>query len=782
MFNLCKEKIINYVIIVIIVGVGSVTFFIIIFLIILMIENSNLRKENSELKRKLGIEGQVINTSVNNNINEVKQNVSPNTVNNVNVNNSVPKSVDNKQSNSASLFIVGAILIVLASLIFIGSTWDLIPGLIKTIILIMFQLFFNLMSNVCRDKYKLEKTSNLFFYLVLIFVPIITLSLALFNVVGPYLSVGGEGFLLYVAITFLISDFIYKCVQTDRKIIKKFGVVSEILAIVYLLVYLKFEFINMMFVLAIYNVIVFILLHGNYLKKEDYKVINDILFYGNLIILVFSISGDNVFSNLGLLLYSFLCFGRLFVKNDERILNLILGTICYSFGLELICDLVSINYYFIYLIMMLPLFSLSFILNNKEKDTLCYMVSIISSLFIAINQFEMDRNYLWCLSYLLLSINYVVSFVLSQKHLLKYLSYLGICVLFGMLFEVYDMLNYTRYIPLVFVVLIYGLEYLVSSLKDKASNKVLMMTLIIEALIFMRSYSVLIPLGLMLVFVYLEKEKEWWLFVPILCSLSVFYIINSEVNSLIFLLAIVLLSLISMLRKEVNVYSITSLVAIFMSVPIIRYDSMLFSVLVFIWGVCHIIVNSKNRNKLYKFVTALSALSLYVCLLNDLEVGLTSIYSLGYFVTLIYLTRYVIDDDSVRGVIEALGFLMIASSCLIMMKSEIDGFIEVFILFMIAIISYKKYQPCFVISVIFIIIYVLIETAEFLFMIPWYVYVLGIGFAFILMGTNEEKKKKENLDNKVVNGEKVNSDSSKVNELGIELPIVKDAEKIEKNK
>ena len=757
------------------------TLLILIFLVILIIDNSKLKKENIELRKKLGI-----NTSLpltNGSVSKIqKDSVTSNNSNTgvgqnnschatCSVNNSV-KTVQQQQSNSGSLFLVGSILVVLASLLFLASSWDLLPGLIKTIILVCFQLFFTMMSNVCKEKYKLNKASNSFFCLAMAFVPIVLLSLSLFGVIGEFLSVHGDGFILYIGIVFALSDAFYKIVPTERLFIRKFGVVAEILAIFFVLLYFGVGYEVVLFVLSIYNILVFFLLHGGFVEKKDYFVIHTILLYFNLVNLLICICSEEIFGNIGLLLYAGFHFVKLSWKEEEKNTQgiLVLGMACYAFGGEMLCDLVEVNYYFLYLLLLLPLFGLYFVFKDEKlKDMIPTWVGILASLFVLYSNGFFEKNYSWLLMYVLLSFIYVVSFVLGQKHVFKYLSYLGlylVCVTFLCINSENDLI---KYISLGIVLFMYGVEWFVPKLKDKNSKKVMMSVLILDSFVMMNSYSVLLPLVMMIVLVILEKEKEYYLLVPMLCGLTVFYVKEGMINNLLFLCTIATLSMVSIYRKKINIYSVVSLVGIFMSIQVIKYESFMLSLIFLVWGISHIVVNQKEKNTLYKLVSAISGLSLYINLLDIMEMEFVSVYSLGYYVTLILVTRFILEKNSFTEFLEYFLFIIIGFTSLFMMRGELDGLFEVFILFMISVVSHNKYKPYFRMSVVFIFIYVLMESAQFLIFIPWYVYVLGIGLAFIMLGAKEEKKKKkDNSMNNHVGGSQENIVISK--EENVELP------------
>ena len=97
----------------------------------------------------------------------------------------------NRISNSI-LIVAGAILIVIASIIFLATGWETMHGFLKTLILVGIQFIFYGFGYISNEKLNIPKIGRMFNYLTLAFVPIVIMSLSFFELVGEYLSIGGE--------------------------------------------------------------------------------------------------------------------------------------------------------------------------------------------------------------------------------------------------------------------------------------------------------------------------------------------------------------------------------------------------------------------------------------------------------------------------------------------------------------------------------------------------------------------------------------------------------------
>ncbi len=115
------------------------------------------------------------------------------------------------------ILVIGSILIILSSVIFLTSNWYDISELIKIIIVFLVLGVF-LATSYIADKYlNLKQTSIAFFNIALTYIPIALFLIALFELFGKFLSLYGLGKYLYLTISSLIVTIIYYFCATKRK-------------------------------------------------------------------------------------------------------------------------------------------------------------------------------------------------------------------------------------------------------------------------------------------------------------------------------------------------------------------------------------------------------------------------------------------------------------------------------------------------------------------------------------------------------------------------------------
>ena len=107
------------------------------------------------------------------------------------------KTEEEKQNERNTIILVtGATLIILAAILFLTSTWSIIPNIIKTIVLVCLVGVFIGGSTIAKDK-GLVKTSETFYYMAMAYIPIALFSVSAFSLFGHYLSLYGEGRFIY---------------------------------------------------------------------------------------------------------------------------------------------------------------------------------------------------------------------------------------------------------------------------------------------------------------------------------------------------------------------------------------------------------------------------------------------------------------------------------------------------------------------------------------------------------------------------------------------------------
>lgn len=107
-----------------------------------------------------------------------------------------------KISSINVMLILGALLIILAGLIFATTTWKILGNGVKAAMILSFSAVFFAASSLSERKLKLPKTGMLFYILGSAFLPITIIASGYFRVFGVYLSLFGRGKALVIAAAF----------------------------------------------------------------------------------------------------------------------------------------------------------------------------------------------------------------------------------------------------------------------------------------------------------------------------------------------------------------------------------------------------------------------------------------------------------------------------------------------------------------------------------------------------------------------------------------------------
>ena len=116
--------------------------------------------------------------------------------------NTSPKPEKHKVSSINVLFIIGALFIITAGLIFATTTWEFLSSGIRAVVILSLSALFFAASSLAERKFSLQKTGMLFYTLGSVFLPITLIAAGYFKVFGEWFSLTGEGRPLLLAITF----------------------------------------------------------------------------------------------------------------------------------------------------------------------------------------------------------------------------------------------------------------------------------------------------------------------------------------------------------------------------------------------------------------------------------------------------------------------------------------------------------------------------------------------------------------------------------------------------
>lgn len=647
------------------------------------------------------------------------------------------------------LMITGAILIVIASIIFLATGWETMHGFLKTLILFGIQMIFALFGYVSNEKLNIPKIGKMFNYLTLAFVPIIILSLSFFELVGDYFSVGCEGFTYYIGLSLIASDIVYKIygkVKNDL-FAKRSSLVVEALAILFIVTNIDLMYIEV-FAMIIHTIIIYLLLQGGFLDKEAYSKIN--IFYAVLLIAVSafqSLAEVNIMTFTNLILLALNFFIRCLDTQDETEKKplLVLFFISYLLSIRII-EKVEISPYFLYLLSLLPIIGLTKVVKTETmKKNILRVVGILTVAITAYATLDAEQTVYYLLTYIIGFILSIIVYALTDKSFYKLWSYVTFSAIFFSICYITEIEGVAEYILLVIPVLVYAIEVVYDKLKDNTSPIFIIGALCIETLVLVEEYTMLIPLILMTIYMLLERKKEL-LLIPMFASFLVYSLDSEILVTATFGILTIVYVLASISVKGFNRYTIFSVLTLFSLCIDLEVSAYVTWSLLLIWGIVHYICKPKENNEVYLSAIVFSIFGLYVKCLVDIESELYANYALGIILVTISMTKGVFKkgEETLLAFIECgvIGFLTLVAAFAV--SDPLDGVVYLGILLVLSIFAYvKEWRYYLYSSIISMIFGVIMLTAEYWKEIPWYVYILVIGLALIIFAMYDEKRKQQ---------------------------------------
>src|SRR5690625_5798574 len=114
-----------------------------------------------------------------------------------------------RERNITWILNLGVILLLIGGLVLATSTWDTLSNWMKAGLIGVVSLFFFGLAYFSERVLKIEKTAFAFHVLGSLFLPIVMISIAYFELFGPYFSFAGEGRYLFGAVISLVILPIY---------------------------------------------------------------------------------------------------------------------------------------------------------------------------------------------------------------------------------------------------------------------------------------------------------------------------------------------------------------------------------------------------------------------------------------------------------------------------------------------------------------------------------------------------------------------------------------------
>lgn len=145
------------------------------------------------------------------------------------------KEIDKETLKNNLILITGSIFIILAAIIFLTSTWNIVPNVVKTITLVLLIGVFLGASHIAKKIFRLEETSRTFFNIGMSYIPIAMFSITLFGLLGDYLSISGAGVNIYFSICIILLSLMYFYLATVGKLTNLYLIITSIISVPILL-------------------------------------------------------------------------------------------------------------------------------------------------------------------------------------------------------------------------------------------------------------------------------------------------------------------------------------------------------------------------------------------------------------------------------------------------------------------------------------------------------------------------------------------------------------------
>ena len=240
-------------------------------------------------------------------------------------------SISNDDIKNTCILVVGAILIVLAAVVFLTSEFG--NNILKTAVLILLFGIFYKFSNVAEKKYHLNKTSKAFFYISMAYIPICLISFCVLEIMGEYFSLHGDGVYMYCSFSMIVTSIVYYFMYKiqNAKGLFASSILAQLVSIV--LFFVTFE--NNIYIVMIAFLVYNIFLRG--LKCNDKELqfldgINMIIPYAISCGIIYTFPDVSIYK---LALFPLLAINLMLLRKKEEMTSYILSVVIYSFGFYL---------------------------------------------------------------------------------------------------------------------------------------------------------------------------------------------------------------------------------------------------------------------------------------------------------------------------------------------------------------------------------------------------------------------------------------------------------------
>lgn len=666
-----------------------------------------------------------------------------------------------QESKNTGVLITGAILIVLSAIVFLTSTWNTIPNILKTLVIILLSGVFLGASKLAKDKFNLEKTSNTFFYIAMAYVPICLISCSVFGLFGEFFSIYGPGNLIYLTAVMIITSIIYFVNYKKRNSngLLYGSMLSQVSAVIIFTLIFENSAKLILINLLLYNVLLMLLSKTRSIGKVKFikYMYTSIAYIAGFITLFYLYELD--IEILVTLIFLALNFLLLYRKNRKNVLNAYLFSISlylvgiYFAGITIYNETFKIAIEMCYIVLVYLIGRIILKLNNDENLLKSLMlVAVLSMSGVYLEIYSFDKVFISpVIASIVLVIMALVSYIsVKENKIFKYCSYMSVMLF---LYSCIDFLNLTAdiklLIPAISTVLITILENNYPKLKDGFSRIFIVAMQVIGygALACLESSSGTLFTILFSVYLFYNNtknsENEVLKIIPLIGMMpTLFYNDLDEITNVVLRFSIIIgLTALSIYKKKISMSTVFSGIYLFFTVLDFENDFVILGLFI-IWSAVHCyFIESEKSKDLFKAILYFCITAVYIRFLDEFNLNeYMSFYMIGVTISaIVYLKtiifKYIKDTDGIEYLVLSIIYLW----ALITYSNEKDGMIYVVALVGLLIFSYnQKYGAVFIVTALAIIVNALALTRAFWFSIPWWIYLLLIGSILIAFAMKNE--------------------------------------------
>ena len=659
--------------------------FLVVLLIIVIEKNSKLTKELKKQEKiisfcpKCGYDlyGKTQNFNVHS-TNQMQSNID---MPKMNIIEKEQKELKNKMSEKEiknnSILIVGSVLIILSSIIFLSSTWTITNEFIKLLILsLIFGVF--LISSFVADKYlSLNKTSKIFFNIAVFYIPIILFSISLFELFGEYLSLNGEGKYIYLFGSSLLVSVIYYFIskKKESKLIANAGFIFQLISIIFLVNCFVNNFIVSLVGIIIHNVFYTMLYNNNmiyYNRELHYKTSK--ITAVSLSILSGYITLINLFNvgNIEYILFYIVLFIHSFYiysysLKRENIFDIVFPIIFTMTALN-ISGFMNNSFKYLQVLIIISnvlIYLINYLKNKKMPLVSCIYVSVISLLlwsYTTIGYSLLLNTVVVILSYVILNL---IDYLINKNKFNMYSLVISSYILFSNIINVYELPEVLNLYLTIFVLLINIFN------KYEIKTPIKLISIIYSIILFSNFtlfeidnlyFMLSIPIYYIVMFVYNYLEKNELYKLVSYISMNVFIIslssiTNLDISNYAFLISLTIILLIEkyLLNNKSKMMNNFIFVEFIISYFLLNVDSSITNmILIFVSGLIYTFyVKQFDKNNNYYYLMYLSLIP-YIYFNNSLffkeiyinnnmifdnYMYIVSLLVIGLFISLSYLKK-----------------------------------------------------------------------------------------------------------------------------------------------